>query len=64
MSTKTIEQKIVGFRIVDPEAAQEAPAAPEPESMHEKVNRPEQLHGATYKIKPPLSEHALYITIN
>ena len=26
--------------------------------------RPEQLAGSTYKIKTPLSEHALYVTIN
>lgn len=32
--------------------------------MHEKLERPEMLLGSTYKIKTPLSEHALYITIN
>ena len=32
--------------------------------MHEKVERPEVLIGATYKIKSPLFEHALYVTIN
>ena len=32
--------------------------------MHGKVSRPEMLVGATYKIKTPLSEHALYVTIN
>jgi len=32
--------------------------------MHEKVQRPEMLIGSTYKIKTPLSEHALYVTIN
>ena len=32
--------------------------------MHEKVERPEMLLGSTYKIKTPLSEHSLYITIN
>jgi len=32
--------------------------------MHESVERPEILMGTTYKIKTPLSEHALYITIN
>ena len=32
--------------------------------MHEKVERPQQLHGTTYKITTPLSEHALYVTIN
>ena len=32
--------------------------------MHEKVERPERLLGSTYKIKTPLSDHALYVTIN
>ena len=32
--------------------------------MHERVERPEVLVGATYKIKSPLFEHALYVTIN
>ncbi len=32
--------------------------------MHEKLERPEMLLGSTYKVKTPLSEHALYITIN
>lgn len=32
--------------------------------MHERVERPEMLLGSTYKIKTPLSEHALYVTIN
>jgi hypothetical protein len=32
--------------------------------MHEKIERPETLQGTTYKIKTPLSDHALYVTIN
>ena len=32
--------------------------------MHEKLERPEVLVGSTYKIKTPLTEHALYVTIN
>jgi hypothetical protein len=32
--------------------------------MHEKLERPEMLRGSTYKVKTPLSDHALYITIN
>ena len=32
--------------------------------MHEKVERPEALVGSTYKIKSPLVEHAMYVTIN
>ena len=47
-----------------------APRSPEPRpradviQMHEQLERPERLVGATYKIKTPLSEHALYVTIN
>ena len=68
-----INKKIVGFNVVkdDGKAAQETnePAsanetAIEVEHMHEKVARPEMLVGATYKIKTPLSEHSLYVTIN
>ncbi len=32
--------------------------------MHENLARPQVLQGSTYKIKTPLSEHALYVTIN
>ncbi len=32
--------------------------------MHEKLERPEMLVGSTYKIKTPLTDHALYVTIN
>ncbi len=32
--------------------------------MHERVERPDMLVGSTYKIKTPLSDHALYVTIN
>lgn len=33
-------------------------------NLTEKTKRPEMLIGSTYKIKPPISDHALYITIN
>ncbi len=32
--------------------------------MNEKVERPEVLIGSTYKIKTPVSDHAMYLTIN
>lgn len=32
--------------------------------MHEKLERPEFLRGSTYKVKPPIEEHAMYVTIN
>jgi|SRR5690606_29427886 len=67
--TISINEKITGFAVVRPdeEAAVQPPAAaPEPDyvEMHEKVKRPEHLPGHTYKIKPPNSEHAVYVTIN
>lgn len=61
--TRKIDKKIVGFQVKSEEEK-----AAELESkivqMHEKVSRPETLVGATYKIKTPLSDHALYVTIN
>jgi hypothetical protein len=47
----------------DPRDVIEVPKA-EVIQMHEKVERPDTLIGATYKIKSPLFEHALYVTIN
>ncbi|MFT3790244.1 MAG: NrdJb [Rudaea sp.] len=48
----------------DPRDAIEVPSKAEVIQMHEKVERPDTLIGATYKIKSPLFEHALYVTIN
>ncbi len=42
----------------------EAPKSAEIIQMHERLERPEMLVGSTYKIKTPLSDHALYVTIN
>ena len=68
---KKIEQKIVGYSVQDAEAQAAAASvveAKEKESnvirMHESVQRPEMLVGSTYKVKTPMSEHAMYITIN
>jgi hypothetical protein len=73
MSTK-IDKRIVKYRVEKPaDKAQEqekaaAPAEARKESnvvwMHEKVERPEMLLGSTYKIKTPVSDHAMYVTIN
>jgi len=64
MPTK-IDKKIVAFKVVKDEVeVVEAPVVRIPEKMHENVERPEMLLGSTYKIKTPLSEHALYVTIN
>ena len=64
-----IDKKIVGYAVIKPEEENSVPASalPEPPAvvqMHEKVERPEMLTGCTYKVKTPLSDHALYITIN
>jgi len=64
----TIAKKITGFAVVKNEEekapAAVVPAEPERELMNENVARPEMLVGATYKLKTPLSEHAIYVTIN
>jgi len=64
---KKISQKIVSYKVSTEEQKQET-AAKEVDSniiqMHEKVSRPEELAGSTYKIKTPMSDHALYLTIN
>lgn len=64
-----IDQKITGYNVVKPEDQVAAPAPTEPRQaeviqMHESVERPETLVGSTFKIKSPLFEHALYVTIN
>ncbi len=79
MATK-IGKKIKAFSVStgEPQAAaptappatvESAPAAIEAPradviQMHERVERPEVLVGSTYKVKSPLFEHALYVTIN
>ncbi len=45
-------------------AAAGSPAAAPITRMSEDLRRPEVLLGSTYKIKTPLSEHALYVTVN
>jgi len=61
-----IEKKIVGYQVKTNQNSTEAPSPPKlvPIEMNETVKRPDFLLGSTYKIKPPVSEHALYITIN
>ncbi len=39
-------------------------SAPVMDVMHEEIARPDELKGYTYKIKTPMSSHAMYITIN
>jgi len=65
-----IEKKITGYGLVSEEdkakdAAVSAQAATSNVvQMGEPLTRPEKLVGNTYKIKTPVTEHALYITIN
>ncbi len=75
--TIKIDAKIVGYEVVKPEeeAAVKEAAQQEKEEkskakvirMTEQVKRPEgmeSLEGSTYKIKTPLDDHAMYVTIN
>jgi len=75
-----IDKKIKGYAVLTPEdKAKEAALKAESVSraqveaelpkadviqMHERIERPEVLIGSTYKIKSPLVEHAMYVTIN
>jgi len=67
--TIKIDKKIVDYSVTKEEDAAAAPVKSSKSEdniihMHEKVARPEMLFGSTYKIKTPLSEHALYVTVN
>ncbi|OEU66320.1 MAG: NrdJb [Desulfovibrio sp. S3730MH75] len=70
--TLKINEKIVGYGLVKDDDIDETAAIAEvPASeasnvvyLTEALARPEMLIGSTYKVKTPLSEHALYITIN
>jgi hypothetical protein len=69
-----ISKKIKSYSVVRPEDKLSAAPAAAPVvsvlpmaeviQMHERLERPECLEGSTYKIKSPLFEHALYVTIN
>src|SRR5690606_5986522 len=69
--TVKITQRIKGFKVVDetlerPLATVEQQATGKPTTvveMDESLQRPESLIGMTYKIKSPLFEHALYVTV-
>jgi len=71
----TIDKKIVSYRVEGPEsktpeakpgkpAIREVSADGKVVRMHEKLERPEMLLGSTYKVKTPVSDHAMYVTIN
>jgi len=70
-----IEKKIVGYSVKrqeekaekqKPEFRREPRQGDRAEviRMHEKLERPEVLIGSTYKVKTPVSDHAMYVTIN
>ncbi|MFQ5356243.1 MAG: TSCPD domain-containing protein [Mariprofundaceae bacterium] len=56
-----IDKKIAGYEVVKPEEEQEQTIVTKIAPL---LERDDVLEGNTYKIKTPLSEHALYITIN
>ena len=75
MSKIKIDKKIVDYSVQQQENTNEQ--APRQEyrrettdggaeviRMHEKLERPEMLVGSTYKVKTPVSDHAMYVTIN
>jgi hypothetical protein len=67
-----IEKKITGYNVVTEEDKAKAAEAEklaaqrsaEIVQLGEPLSRPDKLVGNTYKIKTPVTEHALYITIN
>jgi hypothetical protein len=62
---KKIEKKIVGYAVQDKK--QEVKVKREDAEIvqiGEPLGRPEHISGFTYKVKTPVTEHALYITIN
>jgi hypothetical protein len=74
MSKIQIDKKIVSYRVEadgkPSEVKAEKPAVREVSAdgkvvrMHEKLERPETLQGSTYKVKTPVQDHAMYVTIN
>jgi len=70
-----IDEKIVGYAVAKPDAESKTgtpeyrregggDSGAEVIRMHEKLERPEVLVGSTYKVKTPMSDHAMYVTIN
>ena len=74
MAQITINKKIVKYVVAKTESdkppssssAADAQREEDPKviRMHEKLERPEMLIGSTYKVKTPVSDHAMYVTIN
>lgn len=75
-----IDKKIVHQEVTEPTPVESTPEPPQARAssegttsvvtlepndiMHEGIRRPEVLMGTTYKVKTPLSEHSMYVTIN
>jgi hypothetical protein len=68
MARITINKNIVGYAVLTGESdaakIDDARADAKVIRMHEKLERPEVLIGSTYKVKTPVSDHAMYVTIN
>ncbi|MEY3338083.1 MAG: hypothetical protein RL245_1075, partial [Pseudomonadota bacterium] len=73
MAAIKIDRKISKYRVQKPGTEPAAaPVVAERTTSHggkvvrltEEVQRPEVLIGSTYKIKTPVSDHAMYVTIN
>ncbi len=65
----TYRPNAVTGSVLSVSAAEEKPAAPADASadvvyISDPLDRPQELEGTTYKLKWPMSEHAIYITIN
>ncbi len=68
------DRKIVDFEVAKdgPETTETSKAAapeaveaqPGKEDLTDTTKRPDDLRGSTYKVKPPVLNHALYVTIN
>ena len=66
MSIK-IEKKIVSYSVVektDEQKVEKKEIPAEVVRIGEPLARPDKITGSTYKVKTPVTEHALYITIN
>ncbi len=63
-----IEKKITGYALVSEEDKTKTAELKEANAkivqLGEPLDRPEKITGSTYKVKTPVTEHALYITIN
>jgi len=60
-----INKKIVGYSVLDKNKKVEKKAQPaEIFQLGDPLSRPDRITGSTYKVKTPVTEHALYITIN